>query len=139
MDQQEVLELLDKNRVVYFATTTKTSQPRVRPITIVHIHEGKIYFFTGAFKEFYKQLLDNPHVEFSIQAKGISIRVRGTVKFEENLEFVNKLLIQKEVIKTIYKERLDELKLFYIERGEVHLYKMSNPLEKTDHFAFKIS
>ena len=138
MKEQDVLELLDKNRVVYFATITQNGQPRVRPITIIHINEGKIYFFTGSFKEIYKQLLDNPHVEFSIQGKGVSIRVRGTVKFEENLEFVNKLLGQKEVIKTIYKDRLDELKLFYIEHGEVHLYKMSNPLEKTNHFAFKI-
>ena len=35
-------------------------------------------------------------------------------------------------------ELLDKNRVVYIEYGEVYLYKMSNPLEKTDHFAFNI-
>ena len=51
MNKEEVIELLMKKQVVYFATVNGKDEPRVRPFSIVKIEDGKVYFFTGSFKE----------------------------------------------------------------------------------------
>jgi len=125
--------------MVSFATVNRNGHPRVKPFSIVKVEEGKIYFFTGSFKELYKDLKANPNVEFSIQGKGKSIRVRGVIMFEENSEVVNKYLDENPGYRELYKERIEMLKLFYIKHGEVYIFNMKELFTKNIHFAFNLT
>ena len=138
MDKQELVELLEDKRVVYFATVNQDGHPRVRPFSVAKVKDGKIYFFTGSFKEVYKELKANPNVEFSIQGGGASIRVRGIVKFEDSREIVNYLLDKNPGLRELYKDRMETLKVLYIEGGEVHIFEMKDPFSRTIHFAFNL-
>ena len=138
MNEQEVIKVLKEERVGYFATVNENGHPRVRPFSVAKVKDGKIYFFTGSFKEVYKELKANPNVEFSIQGGGASIRVRGTVKFEDNEEIVNKFIDKNPGIRKLYKDRMDTLKVLYIEGGEVHIFEMKDPFSRTIHFAFNL-
>ena len=139
MNKQELIELLEEKRVVSFSTVNEEGHPRVRPFSIIKVEEGKIYFFTGSFKEVYKELKSNPNVEFSVQSKGVSIRVRGDIKFEENEVIVSKLLDENPGYIKLYKDRIEMLKLFYIEHSEVHIFNMKELFERTIYFAFNLT
>ena len=138
MNKQELIEFLEEKRVVYFATVNQDGHPRVRPFSIVKIKDGKIYLFTGTFKEVYKELKANPNIEFSIQSMGASIRVRGRVKFEDNEAIVNKLLDENPGYRKLYQDRLEKLKLFYIEYAEVHIFRMKELFERTIYFVYNL-
>ncbi len=138
MNKIELIELLEEKRVVSFATVNKDGHPRVRPFSVVKVEDGKIYFFTASFKEVYKELISNPNVEFSIQGKGVSIRVRGNIQFEEDEAIINKFLDENLGLRKLYKDRIELLKIFYIDQGEVHVFDMKELFERTIYFAFNL-
>ena len=58
----KIVEELKKVKVFYVATVDG-KQPRVRPFSSVAEFEGNAYICSGNFKEFYRQLLDDPCLE----------------------------------------------------------------------------
>ncbi len=139
MNKQEVIELINNKRVVYLATVNEEGYPRVRPVSVVKIKHGNVYIFTGSFKEVYKELNANPNVEFSIQGKGASIRLRGKVKFEDGEEIVKELLDENPGYLELYKGKEDMLKLFYLENPEVHIFEIKKMWDTSDYFAYNLS
>lgn len=138
MNKKEVIELLRKKRVVYFATVSLKGEPRVRPFSIVRIEDGKIYIFTGSFKEVYKELNANQNVEFSIQGKGASIRVRGKIIFEDDEKIIEELLDENPGLLELYKGKEEMLKLFYLEHPEVYIFAIKKMWDSSDYFAFNL-
>lgn len=138
MNKKDVIELINKKQVVYLATVNEQGHPRVRPVSVVKIRDGKIYIFTGSFKEVYKELKSNPNVEFSIQGKGNSIRLRGMVKFEEEEGIVRELLDENPRYLELYKGKEDTLKLFYLENPEVHIFDIKKMWDSSDFFVFNL-
>ncbi|MFX0070502.1 MAG: pyridoxamine 5'-phosphate oxidase family protein [Candidatus Hermodarchaeota archaeon] len=138
MNKQEVIDLLNRKRIVYFSTIDVNGEPRVRPFSIVKIEDGKTYFFTGAFKNVYKQMKSNPHVEFCMMNEEKTLRIRGKIAFEEDSQIVKKILDENEGYKELYKGRINDLKLIYIEHGEVHIFEMGKLFEKRNFFAFNL-
>lgn len=138
MHKDELIEYLQKKRVVYFATATTEGNPRVRMLSIVKIVDGKIYFYTADFKCLYTQLKANRNVEFCISKKNEMIRVRGSIKFVENQEILDRFLQENKRYQKLYKGRLETLKLFYMEDCAVHIFRIAEVFDKTDFFAFKL-
>ena len=58
----KVVEEIRKVNVFYIASIDG-DEPRVRPFGSVVEFEGNAYICSGNFKEFYKQVKENPHVE----------------------------------------------------------------------------
>lgn len=81
-----IVEELKKVKVFYVATL-EGDKPKVRPFSSVTEFEGHAYICTGRFKETYKQLSNNPHVELcGMYDDGSWLRVAATVVEDDRIE-----------------------------------------------------
>lgn len=91
----KVVEELKKARVFYIATVDG-SQPRVRPFGSVKEYEGNVYLCSGNFKDFYRQVKENPNVEISGMYEGPTwLRISGKLIEDNRLE-VQKAILDDE-------------------------------------------
>ena len=75
---------------MFFLASIAGDKPKCRPLGLHILHEDKIYFGVGDFKEVYQQLNENPNIEI-VASKGEDIlRYYGIAKFEENEEVLEK-------------------------------------------------
>lgn len=86
MDKRDVIEFIRENPVCSLATAIN-NQPFVRIMRVIRADENGIVFNTKRFKPSFKELTENPQVEFCFycEKKDIQIRVRGTVSSLEDL------------------------------------------------------
>ena len=84
---------LKQVKVFYIATIDK-DEPRVRPFGSILEFEGNAYICSGNFKEFYKQVKENPNVELcGMYPDGASwLRVKATLKEDNRLEVQEAML-----------------------------------------------
>ncbi len=128
---------LKHDAVVYFATVTPTGEPRVRPVVIAHLDRPRIYFFTAAFKQMFRDLQATPKVEINYMPKeNFSIRIRGAVIFEEDAGKVAENLDLNKGIKHMYKNRAHLLRLCYGEHGEAILFDITTGKTKVSREKF---
>ena len=96
-----VLEL-KKVKTFYLATIDNNS-PRVRPFGSVMEYDGEIYLCTGNFKEVYKQIQNNNHVELCGMYDEVSwLRVSGEVIEDNRLEVQQAMLEDETGPKGLY-------------------------------------
>lgn len=82
----KIVEELKKVKVFYIATI-EGNEPKVRPFSSVTEFENHAYLCSGNFKEFYKQVKENPHVELCGMYDGGSwLRVSATLEEDNRLE-----------------------------------------------------
>lgn len=82
----KVVEELKKVKVFYIATI-EGDHPRVRPFSSIAEFEGGAYICTGNFKDTYKQLSKNPHIELcGMYDGGNWLRVSADVKEDNRVE-----------------------------------------------------
>ena len=98
----KVVEELKKTKVFYIATIEK-DQPRVRPFGSVMEFEGEAYLCSGNFKDFYKQIKENPNVELCGMCDEVSwIRVTATLEEDDRIEVQKAMLDDPTGPKGIY-------------------------------------
>lgn len=70
-----------KKAGAFFISSIDGNQPRVRPFGSILEFEGNVYICSGKFKEFYKQISNNPNVEICAIFPDYSwIRVSATLE-----------------------------------------------------------
>jgi len=92
VDASVVLDSLKKIGI-YFVATVEKDRPRLRPISNINLHEGKIWFFVDKQKGTYNQLRNNPNIEIA-STNGVGgkfIRVYGQAVLEDNPELIKKI------------------------------------------------
>ena len=89
----KVVEEMRKVKVFYIASIDG-DEPRVRPFGSVVEFEGNAYICSGNFKEFYKQVKENPHVELCgmYDDKTSWLRVTATLKEDNRIEVQKAIL-----------------------------------------------
>ena len=89
----KVVEEIRKVKVFYIASIDG-DEPRVRPFGSVVEFEGNAYICSGNFKEFYKQVKENPHVELcGMYDDNTSwLRVAATLKEDNRIEVQKAIL-----------------------------------------------
>lgn len=91
----KVVEMMKKSRVFYVATIDG-NQPRVRPFSSVCEFENEAYLCSGNFKEFYKQIKNNPNVEITGMIDDVSwLRISATLSEDDRVE-VQKAMLDDE-------------------------------------------
>lgn len=115
---KELIKLLKENVNGYLATVDE-GKPRVRPFGFMLEDEGKLYFCTNSMKEVYRQMIVTPYVEYSVTTKDmVTVRVRGEIKFCEDIGIKSKVLNVYEPVRIGYKSPDNPIfKVFYIEHG----------------------
>ncbi|MNE56104.1 Pyridoxamine 5'-phosphate oxidase [compost metagenome] len=103
-----------------FLATIENGEPRIRPFQIQFVVDEKFYLCTANTKEVYKQVQQHPFVEFSVSAPGnVFVRIRGKVKFDNNLILKQRIINENDLVRSIYKSGdHPSFEIFYIETGE---------------------
>ena len=115
---QEVIKFLDENKMGNLATV-ENGEPRVRPWGFMFEEGGKFFFCTANTKDVYKQLKATPFVEFSATSTKMAwVRLRGEIKFCDDLKVKEKVLRTVPMVETLYKTADNPIfEVFYIEHG----------------------
>lgn len=102
-ETQELHDYLDGCGTFYL-TTVDGDKPACRPVSFHMDFKGKEYFGVGTFKDVYKQIIANPHVQI-VGCKGADwIRISGTVDLEDDPELFEQAVTLMPFLKSIYND-----------------------------------
>lgn len=132
---KDVVKFLQENNSGFLATVDD-GKPRVRPFQFMLEEGGKLYFCTNNMKDVVKQLKANPYIEFSSATSNFAwIRLRGEVKFSNDLAIKTKILDASGLVKSIYQTADNPIfEIFYIERGYAVIADFSGQPPKQINF-----
>ena len=122
-DIEKIDEILTKAEVFYLATLDK-DKPKVRPLGFHLLHEDKIYFGVGTFKEVYKQMESNPNVEIAAWDGEHFLRYYGESDLSENQEVVDKAFEIMPEIKQAYEANGWEMGVFFLNNATAEIRNM---------------
>lgn len=134
MSIKKVDELLTKAKVFYLATVDG-DQPKCRPLGFHLLHDDKIYFGVGTFKEVYKQLQANPKLEIATFDGDTFLRYYGTAVLDNNEDVVNKAFELMPELAETYKSNGWEMGVFYIDDATAEFRNMFE-VEETYNFKY---
>ena len=120
---QEFIHFFEKNRCGFLATIDN-GRPRVRPWSFLVEDNGKIWFLTTNKKRVFKQLKENPYIEFcSCSTEYISARLSGKIEFCNDMKIKERVLDERPILKEIYQSADNPLlESFYVGHGTLSLY-----------------
>ena len=123
---QEILDFLDEN-VTFLATKGTCGNPRVRPITSDLYKNGKLYFCTSNQKGMYKHMQNFAGVELSaFDGKDKWIRIRGEVKFDDDLARKEAMFEKYPTLENIYQNpKNPNFVIFYLENVSIKIQDFS--------------
>lgn len=90
MTREEVFQLMRSNPA-FFLATVEGDQPRVRGMLLFSADETGIIFHTGAMKDVYKQVIENPKVELCFNGSGTQVRVSGELEIVDDNELKDEI------------------------------------------------
>jgi len=131
---KEVVKFLQDNSTGFLATIAD-GKPKIRPFQFMLEEDGKLFFCSNNTKDVFKQLKDNPYVEFSsFSPQSAWIRVNGEVKFSDDLKIKEKIFVANGLVRSIYHTPDNPIfELFYIEHGTAMLSDFSgHPPKRID-------
>lgn len=76
----------------FYLTTVDGDRPKCRPVAFHMISGDRVYFGIGDFKEVYKQMQKNPHVEICVVVGKEFLRYYGTAVFEKDHTIAERVL-----------------------------------------------
>ncbi|HBD92634.1 MAG: pyridoxamine 5'-phosphate oxidase [Spirochaetes bacterium GWF1_31_7] len=82
MNKEEMFELM-KNNPAFHLATIEGNRPHCRGMFLFRADENGIIFHTGAMKDVYKQINENPNVELCFNDFKNNIQVRVSGQLEE--------------------------------------------------------
>lgn len=129
------------NNPVCFLATLEGDQPRVRALGFWFADDSGFYFQTGAVKDLYRQLKDNPKTEVCFFRQGpragAVLRVSGSVEFLDDEQLKKKVMIERPFLKDFgLSADSPDLVIFRIPHGEAHFWSMETSLEPKDIIRF---
>ena len=128
---EKVYEVLDEAKVFYIVTVDK-DKPRARPISFKMMEDGKLWFGVGTFKDVYKQLINNPHIEIVASTSNKWLRYDGVAHFVEDLDLENECLDILGPIGEMYRKNNWRMGMFYIEDAHVEIKAVAKTIEEFD-------
>ena len=111
---EEILKFLQDSETFYLATV-ESDQPRVRPMGFVMLYEGKLCFCTNNKKDMFKQIKNNPKVEFCASKDGKWLRISGKVVFNPDSAVKEKALEVRPTLKNKYTVNDGIFEIFHFE------------------------
>ena len=122
-----VLNFLKENPLQYCATVGLDGKPKVRPFQMMYHESGNLYYCTGAKKDVYAELQNNPYIEISVSTMGKWLRVRGRVEWVNDITAKERFIAESSLVKSIYKTADNPvLKVFYIADAEAVIADFSD-------------
>jgi len=100
---KRVVDFLTQSQVQYLATVGTDQKPKVRPFQFMLEDGGKLYFCTANQKPVYRELRQNPYVEFCASGPNFSwLRLSGKAVFSADLGLKAKVQEASPLVKSSY-------------------------------------
>ena len=126
MKKSEIIKFVNENPISYLATVDGTI-PRVRAIKIYRADENGIIFHTLNFKDLYKQLQKNPHIEMCfVDSEGkMQVRINGKAEPIEDQKLKEEIVEKRSFLKPWIQEKgWDLLKVFKVTKAKATVWTM---------------
>jgi uncharacterized pyridoxamine 5'-phosphate oxidase family protein/NAD-dependent dihydropyrimidine dehydrogenase PreA subunit len=139
MNAQDCLQMLREIRDVSFATVDTKGMPHNRIIDIMIVEPNRLVFCTARGKDFYRQLMGNPHVAISGMNKNWQmIRLTGRVrKLEERKKWIDRIFDENPAMKDVYPgDSRYILDPFVIESGNIEFFDLGKSPIHRESFTF---
>lgn len=132
-DIEKVSKYLSEAKV-FFLATVDGDKPKARPLGLQILHDDKIYFGVGDFKEVYRQMQENPNVEIVATRGEDILRYYGVAKFDDNQEVLDIAWEMLSDLKQLYESNGWNMKLFYIDEATA---EFRNMISVDESYTFK--
>ncbi|MBO7719903.1 MAG: pyridoxamine 5'-phosphate oxidase family protein [Methanosphaera sp.] len=132
-DIEKVSKYLSEAKV-FFLATVDDDKPKARPLGLQILHDDKIYFGVGDFKEVYRQMQENPNVEIVATRGEDILRYYGVAKFDDNQEVLDIAWEMLSDLKQLYESNGWNMKLFYIDEATA---EFRNMISVDESYTFK--
>lgn len=116
---KKIIDFLNKNNIGIVATSSD-NKPYTR-IQHIHLIKDNVFYFTTAnVKRAYKQLNENPYIEFiSMDNKYVTVKISGETKFTNDINIKQMVMDNSPSVKQGYKSADNPIyEVFYLEHGE---------------------
>ena len=126
-------DFLRKSQVQYLATIGIDGKPKVRPFQFMLEEGGKLYFCTSNEKKVYKEIKNQPYIEFCASGENFSwLRLNGKVVFSQDIDIKSKILDGNPIVKSIYKTPDNPIfEVFYLDEASATIADFSGEPPKT--------
>lgn len=116
---KRVVDFLTQSQVQYLATVGTDQRPKVRPFQFMLEDGGKLYFCTANHKPVYRELQENPYLEFCASGANFSwLRLSGKAIFTPDLALKAKVQEQNALVKSIYQTPDNPaFEIFYLDQA----------------------
>jgi uncharacterized pyridoxamine 5'-phosphate oxidase family protein len=116
MNKFEIIEFMNANPVCHLATL-EGDRPRVRGMMMYRADESGVLFHTGAPKDLFRQVRENPNVEICFHNADFTVQVRvaGTAEIVEDESLKREIVEERPFLKSIVEAHgFDLLKVFRV-------------------------
>lgn len=111
---EKVNEYLDKAQIFY-VSTIDGDKPKCRPFGFKMIHDGKLYFGVGTFKNCYRQMQENPNTEIVASDGQGFLRYYGKAVFVDDPALFEQACAEADYLPKMYNEQTGrKLGMFYL-------------------------
>lgn len=119
---QEVINFLNRHKSGFLATV-ENNMPRVRPWSFLLEEGGKFWFLTTSQKKVFKQLKENPYIEFcSSSIDYVHLRLTGKIEFCDDSEIKKRIFEDHPMLKNLYQTYENPvLEMFCLKHGTAAL------------------
>lgn len=138
MNAQSCLQILRDVKDAAFATVDENGVPQVRIIDVMLAENEKLYFCTARGKDFYAQLMHNPHIAVTAVNKEFQmVRVAGTAeKLTEQKYWIDRIFNENPSMNSVYpKESRYILEPFCISNATIEFFDLSKEPINREYFA----
>ena len=133
----DLIELIELKRLIpahtpgCLATVDEKNNPDIRGWQFQTIEDGKIYFFTSATKNVWKQIQSNPAVAFFCSANDYTFRIYGDATHVTDAGLIKRLhSFAADGVKALYPtHESNGFTVFCLEHGKVSYAKGFAPFE----------
>ena len=137
MTQLEILEFINKNQACTLATCDN-DKPHVRGMMIYSADKNGIIFHTGAAKDLFKQLKNNPNVELCFIKDNIQIRISGTAVLEKDLKLKEEIVRNRPFLKPIAdKFGYENLAVFRVQKLTATVWSMATNMAPKEYIELR--
>lgn len=139
MNSQDCLEMLREIKDVSFASVDENGMPHNRIIDVMIVEENRLVFCTGRGKDFYHQLMANPHAAITAMNHDWQmVRLSGEVrKLEDQKNWIDRIFDENPSMNDVYPGQSRYiLDAFAIESGNLEFFDLGKSPIHRESFSF---
>lgn len=120
---------------VFYLATVDGDRPKLRPLGLSQLRDGRIYFGVGDFKDVYKQMQANPYVEISATVGSDFLRYYGKAVFEQDYTIGSAIVEASDFLKNIYNEETGKkMAIFHLEEATAEIRAVTGDILESYNF-----